>query len=120
MRAATRESAKLDLSHIDQSHHEEATATNRANARYKHAKAEGSFIDMGEELDVVVEGGGGGEAEGLLEGQGDEAGEEEGAEGEDVEGHQVFCDGGGGGAGGVGDEAVVGVVGVPRQAYEDG
>ena len=39
-----------------------------------------------------------GDLDGLFESQGDEAGEEEGAEGVDVEGYEVLGDGGAGGA----------------------
>lgn len=61
-----------------------------------------------------------GDPNGLFDAQGDEAGEEEGAEGVDVEGDEVLGDFGGGGAGLIGDEPVGGVVGVPSQADEDG
>lgn len=75
---------------------------------------------MGEELDGKVEIGGARKADGLLEGEGNEAGEEEGAEGVDMEGDEVLGDGRGGGAVGIGDETVGGVVGVPGQTQEDG
>jgi len=75
---------------------------------------------VGEQLDGEVEIGGASEADGLLEGEGDKAGEKEGAEGVDVEGHEVLGYRRGGRAGGIGDEAVGGVVGVPGEAEEDG
>lgn len=56
----------------------------------------------------------------LLEGEGDQAGEEEGAEGVDVEGDEVALDGGARGAPGVRVEGVVRVPRVPRQPDEDG
>lgn len=88
MGAPTGEGAELDLNDIDESQHEKGTATNRTDAGDEHAQTESGAVDVGEELDSegVVERGGAGEANGLLEGEGDEAGEEEGAEGVDVEG----------------------------------
>lgn len=75
---------------------------------------------MGQELDGWVVGWAPGDPDGLLEAQGDEAGEEEGAEGVHVEGHEVLGDGGAGDAGLVHDEGVGGVGRVPGQPDEDG
>ena len=62
-----------------------------------------------------------GNLDGLFESQGDEAGEEEEAEGVDVEGNEVFGYGGAGGAIGWGNESGGGVGGgVPREAEEEG
>ena len=62
----------------------------------------------------------GGDLDGLFESQGDEAGEEEGAEGVDVEGYEVLGDGGAGGAWGWVDENGFGVGGgVPGEAEEE-
>ncbi|KAF7831002.1 hypothetical protein G2W53_013335 [Senna tora] len=118
--AATGQRAELDLNNIDQSHHEEATPTDGTDAGDEHAEAEGGFVNLGEELDGEVEIGGAREADGLLESEGDEAGEEEGAEGVNVEGDEILGDGRGGGAGGIGNETVGGVVGIPGETEEDG
>lgn len=68
---------------------------------------------------VVVTGAG--DPDGLLESQGDEAGEEEGAKGVDVEGDEVLGDLGGGQAVRVEVEGLGGGVGgVPGEADEDG
>lgn len=60
-----------------------------------------------------------GDPDDLLETQGDEAGEEKGAERVDVEGDEVLGDGRARVAGGFQDK-VVGIGGVPGQADEDG
>ncbi|QHO02878.1 uncharacterized protein DS421_13g427550 [Arachis hypogaea] len=121
------ECSKLDLDNVDECEHKEGASSNRASAGDEHASAEGGAVDAsGDELNgggvvdgevvVVVTG----KADGLLEGEGDEAGEEEGAERVDVEGDEILGDGGGGRAGWIGVEVVRGVVGVPREADEDG
>lgn len=60
-----------------------------------------------------------GDSNGLLDAQSDEAGEEERTERVDMEGDEVFSYSGCGVAKRVGDEAVVGVVGVPGKTDED-
>ncbi|QHO59029.1 uncharacterized protein DS421_3g95610 [Arachis hypogaea] len=125
--AAAGECSKLDLDNVDECKHKEGASNNRAGAGDEHASAESGAVDAsGDELNgggvvdgevvVVVTG----KADGLLEGEGDEAGEEEGAERVDVEGDDILGDGGGGRAGWIGVEVVRGVVGVPREADEDG
>lgn len=131
MRAPARQRPQLDLNHIDQSQHQEDAPADRTRRGNQVPDPEQVFVDPGQvegEVAAEVEGPGeagrsGGDPDGLLEAQGDEAGEEEGAEGVDVEGDEVFGDLASGGAGGVVvwvDEAVGGVGGVPGEADEDG
>lgn len=58
-------------------------------------------------------GGSAGKADGLFECESDETGEEEGAERVDMEGDEIFGDGGGWSAGGIGVEVVGWIVRVP-------
>ncbi|CAB4270860.1 unnamed protein product [Prunus armeniaca] len=120
--APATQSPELDLHHVDESQHQEHAPANRTRTRDEHPDPEGGAVDPGEELGRVV-GRGSGDPDGLLEGDGDEAGEEEGAEGVHVEGHEVLRDAGPGAAGGgvvYLNQGVVRVVGIPGQADEDG
>lgn len=116
MRASAGKRSKLDLSDIDEREHEEGAAEDGSNGGDEHSDAEGGAVDVHDEVfddGGVVEGGGAGEADGLLEREGDETGEEEGAEGVDVEGDEVLGDGGGGSARRIGVETVLRIVRVP-------
>lgn len=122
MGAATCQSPELDLDDVDESQHEEDAPRNGAHARDQHSDPEDGFVDPDQELGGV-EDGAPSDPEGLLEAQGDEAGEEEGAEGVDVEGDEVFGDGVARDAVGVVlqvDEGVGRVARVPCQPDEHG
>ncbi|PON87620.1 hypothetical protein TorRG33x02_166130 [Trema orientale] len=84
VRAATTEGPELDLDDVDQSQHEESAAADGADAGDEHPDPEDGPVDPAEEPDRVV-GGAPADPDPLLEPDGDEAGEEEGAEGVDME-----------------------------------
>lgn len=89
MATPTPQSPQLYLNDIDQSKHQANAAGNRTGSGDQVPDSERSLVDVGEvegegENGVVM--GAGGEAEGLLQAQSDEAGEEETREGVDVEG----------------------------------
>ena len=91
MEAATANGPKLDLDDIDESEHEETTAADGADAGDEHSDPEDGLVDPAKKPDWVVSGAPA-DPNPLLESDGDEAGEEEGAEGVDMEGDKVFGD----------------------------
>ncbi|PON56525.1 LOW QUALITY PROTEIN: hypothetical protein PanWU01x14_180930 [Parasponia andersonii] len=119
VRAATTEGPELDLDDVDQSQHEESAAADGADAGDEHPDPEDGPVDPAEEPGRVV-GGAPADPNPLLEPDGDQAGEEEGAEGVDVEGDEVFGDLGAWVAARVVDERVIRVGRVPGQPEEDG
>ncbi|GMN41393.1 hypothetical protein TIFTF001_010621 [Ficus carica] len=122
--AAAAEGAELDLDDVDEGEHEEDAAGDGADAGDEHADTEDGLVDAAEEAAAGAGAavGAAPDPDGLLDPDGDEAGEEERAEGVHVEGHEVLGDGGAGVAAVVGgvDEGVGGVLGVPRQPDEHG
>ena len=70
MVAAAGECAELDLDDVDQGEHEEDAADDGAEAGDEHAGAEEGAVDARENLGGMV-GGDAGEADPLLEAQGD-------------------------------------------------
>lgn len=79
--AAAPEPAELDLDHVDEGQREEAAAQNGTDGGGDDPAAQQCFVDA--RRGAVV---GADEADGLLEAQRDQAGEEKGGEGQDVEG----------------------------------
>lgn len=116
VRASAGKRSKLDLRDVDERKHEEGAAEDGSHSGDEHSDAEGAAVDVRDEVfdgGGVVERGGAGEANGLLERKCDKAGEEKGAEGVDVEGDEVLGDGGGGSARRIGVEIVLRIVRVP-------
>ena len=118
METPTGQSPELDLHQIHQSHHQEPAPEHRPQPREQHAEPQHrhvhvSLVDRHRKSPALAG------LDGLLEGERDEAGEEEGAEGVDVEGDHGLGDGGGGGAGGRGGQRGKGGW-VPREPQEDG
>ncbi|KAJ1422022.1 hypothetical protein SESBI_13351 [Sesbania bispinosa] len=119
----TSQSSQLDLHQINKSHHQEPTSENRSKSRNESSQPQSHGVNFHNEANTTVHdpvaGGSSNVVDGALanvddvfESQGDEAGEEEGAEGVHVVGYEAFSDRGCGGAGGIGaDEGVVGVGG---------
>lgn len=114
---ATPETPQLDLNHINQRQHQETAPANRSQTGDNHPESERRLVDVvNHGIDPsreVGERGGDVEPHGLFEAQGDEAGEEEGGEGVDVEGDEILRHACRRGAVRVGHEAVGWVGGVP-------
>ncbi|KAK8671838.1 hypothetical protein V6N13_038423 [Hibiscus sabdariffa] len=121
MSAPTSQSPDLDLNHINQSQHQKQTTGNRPSTGNHHADPKQRLVNIdvlenlgAAEIDADVEGMGFGELDCLLEGQSYEAGEEERAEGVDVEFDQILGDFRAGKTfGGWVYENVAGIVGIP-------
>ncbi|KAJ7967738.1 hypothetical protein O6P43_011957 [Quillaja saponaria] len=113
MRAPTRQRPKLDLNHIHQCQHQKPASANRTHTGYQHPHPKSRFVNVDQELEWVVEGGVSRESNGLFESQGDETGEEEGAERVDMERDQVLGDRRTRIACRIWVERVVGISGVP-------
>lgn len=100
----TPQQPKLDLHHVHQRQHQEHRPANRAHRRHHVPDPKGRSIHMGQierPEDPVLVVSPAGEPDGLLQSQRHQAGEEEAAEGVDVEGDQILRDFGARGASGL-------------------
>ncbi|KAF5446839.1 hypothetical protein F2P56_032437, partial [Juglans regia] len=115
---------QLDLNQIHQRHHQEPAPENRPDGGYEYPKPQRGHVKVPHGDDkrlAAAKDPGFPNFDGLLEGQGDKAGEEEGAEGVHVVSHEVFGDVGPGSARFVGADERGGesAGGVPREAEEE-
>ncbi|CAI0540254.1 unnamed protein product [Linum tenue] len=134
----TTQNPQFDLHQVHQRQSQEPTSQNRTQSRNQSPQPQGLEIDMNQRLIVtrsqhIINNSGGEigsasnisgavvrEYDGLLDCQGDEAGEEERAEGVDVEDEEVLAGGRGSGAGWVGDERCGGAGDGLGEAEEEG
>jgi len=110
MRTPTSNGSQLDLHQIHKSHHQKPASENRPKSRNQSPQPQNHRVNFRNTVDpaVVVIGAQNvtivdvlAEVDHVLESQGDEAWEEEGAEGVHVERDEAFGNGGSGGAVGV-------------------
>lgn len=96
MRTPAPQSPKLDLSYIDESHHQESAPTNRTHCRNQVPDPESVLVDVthvkSEDHEAASLARGFGDPDGLFEAQSNKAGEEEGAEGVDMEADEILRD----------------------------
>lgn len=123
MQTPASQSAELNLNQIHQRKHQEDASKHRPRRRHQDSCPECRRVNMDSHGDTAHLTTALANPDGLLESKGNEAGEEEGAEGVDVEGDEILAHGRVGDAGRLGDAREGdGRVSdwVPSEAEEDG